>query len=68
MRRVVVVLDEPLADLARGNANHRVSIGVIGGRAAKNFNTDAALFQLGGAAFQGLLNGVGEQHGVAFAV
>ena len=64
----VIVLREAFADLARGDANYRVGIGVVGGRPAEDFNADAALLEVGGIAEEGLLDDVGEERGVALAV
>ena len=43
---VVIVLDEPLADFARSNANHWIGVGVVGGGAVEDIDADAAFLQV----------------------
>ena len=68
MRRVVIVQTEPFPDLAGSNSDDRIRVGIIGGSPAKNFDPDAALFQLGCITQKSLLNHIGQQGRVALAV
>ena len=65
---VVVVLRKALAHLARGDADDRVGVGVVAGRAAEDLDADAALFEFGGIALKSLFDDVRQQGGVAPAV
>jgi hypothetical protein len=68
VRRVVVVLRQPLAHLAGGDAHHRIGVGVIAGRAAEDLDPDASFLELGGVAQQRLIHHMRQQRGVALAV
>ena len=65
---VVIILDQPLSDLASRDAYHWIGVGVVGGGAVEDIDADAAFFQLGSITLEGLFDGVGEEGGVAFAV
>jgi hypothetical protein len=65
---VVIVLDQPLADFARCDADDWIGVGVVGGGAVEDIDADAAFFQVRCVTLEGLLHGVGEEGRVAFAV
>ena len=68
MSQVVVVLHQPLAHLAGSNPNHRIGVGIVGGRAPKDLNPNAPLLQFGGIPLQRLLHRMGQQYGVPLAI
>jgi len=68
MARVVVILGEAFADFTGGDANDRVGIGVVAGRAAEDIHADGSFFDLVGVAFEGLFHHETEEGRVALAL
>ena len=68
MGRVVIILDQALAHLGGGRANYRIGIGVVIGLPPESLDADRPLFEAGGIAEEGLLDRIGQEHRVAFAV
>jgi hypothetical protein len=65
---VVIVLSETLADLSRSDADDGVGVGIVAGRAAEDFHTDGAFFDLVGVALESLLNYESQEGWVTFAL
>src|SRR5579862_8736760 len=68
MRGVIVVLRQALSHLARGNADDRISIGVVGGSSPEDFHRDTAFLEFGSVPEKGLFHGVRKQSRVPLAV
>jgi hypothetical protein len=65
---VVIVLREALSDLASGDANDGVGVGVVGGGPPEDFNSDASLLEVGSVPAESLFDDVGKESGITLAV
>lgn len=65
---LMVVLSDPLADLARSGANNWIEIGIVVRIPAKHLDSDGPLFELSGVPGKGVLHNVPQHARIAAAV
>jgi hypothetical protein len=66
--RVVIVLGEALANLAGGDADYRIRVGVITWRAAEDLHADGAFLDLVRVTVQSLFHDEAKQGWITFAL
>jgi len=65
---IVIVLSQALADLAGGDSDDGVGVGVIAGRPPEDLHADGALLDLVGVTGEGLFDDEAEQNGIPSAL